>query len=279
MLSGIESVSYGGNTICAVATDSRLWCWGLTNPKPEDTFAALVRGAPNAEAWSGVTAVSVSATDEIYALKTDGTVWGWRRNARTSETVATSANTSEYPVMIDLPGRAVQVSAGAGFACAVLEDGSAHCWGINSLGKLGRGIALAEGEIAVFDDRPAPVVTADGKPLVDVQAVSAGNAFTCAMLKSDRSLWCWGTLGGESDDTWAFAQPRLVQLGATKGKPIVGVRYLVRDNANHFITQNGDRASRAFDEGAASWDISCKLEAPGEPVCVRARAGSCVEYR
>jgi hypothetical protein len=40
---------------------------------------------------------------------------------------------------IDLPGAATDIDVSSGHACAVLADGSLHCWGSNRHGELGVG--------------------------------------------------------------------------------------------------------------------------------------------
>lgn len=78
---------------------------------------------------------------------------------------------------IDLPLAATDVSAGLDHACAVLVDGSVHCWGNDNRGQLGGRIV------------PIPPVT----------MLEAGEATTCAGDGSH--TWCWG---------WQWGAPRQV---------------------------------------------------------------------
>ena len=86
---------------------------------------------------------------------------------------------------------AIAVSAGDGYTCAVLNEGSVKCWGLNS-GNLGLGDTSYRGNMPnqMGDNLPA-VDLGTGKKAI---AVSAGVISTCALL-SDGSVKCWGYNG------------------------------------------------------------------------------------
>jgi alpha-tubulin suppressor-like RCC1 family protein len=74
------------------------------------------------------------------------------------------------------------LAAGALHTCAVLTDGSARCWGSNTLGQLGIGTTSPD-----WSTRPARIVG-----VTNAVAVSSYLAHTCAHL-SDRTVKCWGS--------------------------------------------------------------------------------------
>lgn len=76
-----------------------------------------------------------------------------------------------------------QVSAGDSHACAVTGDGIVQCWGSNQYGQLG---TAADGDVM------AEPVRVEG--LGTVELIDAGDSTTCALLRDDGSVWCWGTL-------------------------------------------------------------------------------------
>jgi alpha-tubulin suppressor-like RCC1 family protein len=85
------------------------------------------------------------------------------------------------------PGRhgcAAEVSQGSAFTCARLTDGSARCSGIDVLGTLGDG----RSGVGVMSASFVPVSNL-GR---DVAQVAAGARHACA-LKTDGTLWCWGS--------------------------------------------------------------------------------------
>ncbi|MEZ5101094.1 MAG: hypothetical protein R3C15_15110 [Thermoleophilia bacterium] len=107
---------------------------------------------------------------------------------------------------VALPGGrgAVALSAGALVTCALLDDGSVACWGIDDDGQLGDGAVLAD------QPAPVPVPLAPGRTAA---AIAAGGTQACATL-DDGSVVCWG---GDADgalgngDALTVAQPAAAQ--------------------------------------------------------------------
>jgi alpha-tubulin suppressor-like RCC1 family protein len=91
------------------------------------------------------------------------------------------------PAEPDKPLSAVsQISVGYLHACALLEDGTARCWGNNELGQLGDGGGELRSPV------PRVVLGPDGAaPLSDIVQVAAGYSHSCA-LKVDGTAYCWG---------------------------------------------------------------------------------------
>jgi alpha-tubulin suppressor-like RCC1 family protein len=86
---------------------------------------------------------------------------------------------------IDLGGPALDITAGAHHACAVLEAGRVRCWGSNDLGQLGYGHTEAIGD----DETPA---SAEGIDLGgSAVRIVAGGLHTCALLGTGAAR-CWG---------------------------------------------------------------------------------------
>jgi alpha-tubulin suppressor-like RCC1 family protein len=79
----------------------------------------------------------------------------------------------------------VGLAVGSFHACALDTSGSVWCWGLDP----SRGTRGAE---RVLRGRPTKVA-----PLSDVVEIGAADATTCAR-KRDRSVHCWGSLGGAS---------------------------------------------------------------------------------
>ena len=83
---------------------------------------------------------------------------------------------------------AVDLSLGNEHTCAVLDDGSARCWGSNSDGRLGD-------ETTTDRTTPVPVTGLSG-----ATAIAAGWRHTCALL-ADGTVTCWGYGGRLGDGT------------------------------------------------------------------------------
>ncbi len=103
----------------------------------------------------------------VYAFNSTG-------NTTYSNTI--SATTS---LLIHFEG-AIQISLGSYHTCAIKQDSSLWCWGLNYYGQLGDG---------TNESKSTPVQIMAG-----VSQVSLGGSHTCA-VKQDNSLWCWGWNG------------------------------------------------------------------------------------
>lgn len=80
------------------------------------------------------------------------------------------------------------VSAGEDFACAVMGDGTARCWGRHSEAI---GIGTSSTGVDFYKDKAQIVMTAEGTPLRGVVSIDAGAAHACAVLE-DHTARCWG---------------------------------------------------------------------------------------
>ncbi|MCU0672047.1 MAG: hypothetical protein MUE69_04555 [Myxococcota bacterium] len=84
------------------------------------------------------------------------------------------------PVLVSGVDSVTQLSAGFSHVCALRSDGTVWCWGDDANGQLG------DGSVGSSRTTPAQVVG-----LTDVEQISAGGTFTCA-LRTDGDVWCWG---------------------------------------------------------------------------------------
>jgi alpha-tubulin suppressor-like RCC1 family protein len=94
------------------------------------------------------------------------------------------------------------LTSGAMHVCGLDDDGTVHCWGLNTTGQLGDGS---------IENRATPVAVAGLSKVVEV---AAGSFHTCA-LQEDLRVFCWGlnlhnelgTLGGEDPHPGHSAEP------------------------------------------------------------------------
>jgi len=137
------------------------------------------------------------------AILTDGNMkcWGYNANGElglgdTSSRGTDSDDMGPSLPIIDLGSgsdgakyTAKAVSAGDAHTCAILNDDSLKCWGLNASGQLGIGNLLSKGDALNEMGNSLPIVNlGTGKT---AKFVSAGVAHTCAILNDD-SLKCWG---------------------------------------------------------------------------------------
>jgi len=84
------------------------------------------------------------------------------------------------------------IAAGISHSLAVRQDGSLYTWGDNASGQLGDGTISSwdwEGGFSTENDKSTPVKIMD-----DVASVAAGVYYSLA-VKTDGSLWAWGSKG------------------------------------------------------------------------------------
>ncbi len=112
------------------------------------------------------------------------------------------------------PKKAVQISVGDDYTCAVMQDGKVRCWGVGAGAVLG-GISNPDGGEPDFSDRTAPSVPVES--LDNAIQVSAGIISACA-VKKDHTVSCWGAsthgeLGAATGTHWqAVAIPNLTNV-------------------------------------------------------------------
>lgn len=170
-----KSIAAGDEYFCAVLNDDTLKCWGNnsngqlglgdTNNRGDgagemgDALLAVNLG-------TGLTATSVWAgKSTTCALLSDNTLkcWGSNVQGQVGQGDTTTPVTSPSPV-IDLgTGKtAVSVAIGNSHTCAVLNDVSVKCWGLNLEGQLGLDNTTpltAPGATAITLDTTAPSIT------------------------------------------------------------------------------------------------------------------------
>jgi alpha-tubulin suppressor-like RCC1 family protein len=126
---------------------------------------------------------------------------------------------------VDVGGPVAQIDAGGYHTCALLTDGTARCWGYNSLGQLGvnTGESMTIGE----NDVPADHAPIDFGGLKVRQISAAVGNFTCALLE-DGTLQCFG------DNQYGQTGSGTIDLGS----PAVGVCTGVAHSCG--VLENGD---------------------------------------
>ena len=189
------AVSAGGFHTCALPGDGTVRCWGqndygqlgngTSDPVPDSpsTFN------PTPVTVSGITtAVAISAGGwYTCALLQNGTIRCWGDNTYgqlgDGATIAPpTVRIASTPVTVSGITTAVAIDAGIFHVCALLQDGSARCWGRNGDGRLGNGST-------------ANSSTPTAVPGVNPVALGAGAEHACAVL-GDGTVRCWG------DNNW-----------------------------------------------------------------------------
>jgi alpha-tubulin suppressor-like RCC1 family protein len=206
------SIAAGSDYACAVLTDSSLWCWGGSDHGQIGNFNIgvgndVLRPIQVIVQDSSTTPpnpplLHVKSVTAGYwttcALFTDNHAacwgYGWDGELGTGEfhldsvdsplTVVVPNDKGDYVNLIFGGG---QLAAGQYHTCGLIADSpldSVACWGTNGHAQLGDGTTAAR-NIAVASTDEAGKIT-------NAFAVSAGYAFTCAIL-ADSTVRCWGS--------------------------------------------------------------------------------------
>jgi alpha-tubulin suppressor-like RCC1 family protein len=154
-----------------------LWVWGANGLLGNNSGG---RSTPVTTFAGGTNWKQVSAGDHTFAIKTDGTLWGWGGNDRGNLGINAVAN-KNTPVTTFAGGTDWKsVSCGRKHTTAIKTDGSLWTWGVNGQGELGINDNI---------NRSTPVTTFIGGN--NWKQVSA-NGYRTAAIKTDGSLWTWG---------------------------------------------------------------------------------------
>ncbi len=201
-----QAVAAGLYTACALLAGDEVGCWGWND------FAQLgigTRGGPlichelacapspiALSTLSGATAVAVGGRNGCAVLAGGG-VDCWGNNSGGQLGIGShrgpdrcsGAACSRTPIPVSAISSATQVSVGRNHACALLRDGTIDCWGDNDSGQLGDGSSRGPQHCGTEPCATAPVAV---RGITDATEVSAGEDFTCALLR-DGTIDCWGS--------------------------------------------------------------------------------------
>lgn len=207
-------IAVGGHHACGITKDRRLKCWGGNGAGPRiegsenGAFPSLVDGLDN------VIMVSLGLTHSC-ALVSEGSVWCWGDNEHGELGLGTvtgpeicdsgghKAACSLLPQRVQALENVVSVSVGDYRSCAIVADGSIHCWGEAGYGHqevLEDGTRFEKCGIDPCNSIPSRI-----KSVVGAVSMSVGTYHTCAALKNE-TVVCWGTnfdgqLGNGTRDT------------------------------------------------------------------------------
>ena len=250
----VVGLSAGLYQTCLRLEDGTVPCFGFY-PREGDNSARSSVPTPVA-GFAGAVALAGGESYEC-AVVPDRTVrcfgyndYGWLGDG----TLTTHPDTDTVAAVgIDT---AVDITASFSHACALLEGGSAACWGFESHGELGTPPSEDQ-----WTPVPQPVPGIDG-----ITAISAGWGFTCAVVAG--SGLCWGrNEEGELGDRTIVSRPTPAPLSwvpdttaPTAQAPFIGIRADDKE-------LRGNRVDvRIEPTGAddAGWDRHRPLRAPGQ---------------
>lgn len=176
------AITAGENHACVLRAGGTVACWGRNDYGQLGDGSTMTRTRP--VAVSGLTGVvQVEAGDfHTCARLADGTARCWGNNGAGAVGDGTTVSARPTPVSVVGLTNSIDINAGGQHTCAVRIDGSAYCWGEQTLGRLGNGTA-APGVVR------SPVAVSG---LVDAVRIAAGLSHVCAS-RTTGEVVCWGS--------------------------------------------------------------------------------------
>jgi alpha-tubulin suppressor-like RCC1 family protein len=189
-VSGAQSTSVA---TAAIKTDGTLWTWGTNSYGRLGTNSTVARSSPGQTISGGANWKQVSTNGNgMAAIKTDGTLWTWG-GVIGFQGDNTALNRSSPVQTIAGGTNWQQVATGSASVFATKTDGTLWAWGFNISGRLGNNNSV---------NQSSPVQTIAGGS--NWKQISAGPSSTAAAIKTDGTLWLWG-----SQESYGTPRPAL----------------------------------------------------------------------
>jgi alpha-tubulin suppressor-like RCC1 family protein len=197
-----RKVTAGYRHACAMDEQGKAWCWGkgisgeLGYAPPDGEISATPGAVQGGHTFLQIAAGAAHTCGITTALQ----VWCWGSNGHGqlgTDDVTTTCNgflCSPAPVRVESELKFVQVASGQFHTCALTAEGDAWCWGREWL--VGRG-AEVSGSVPCTSNPGircmyTPVQAQTSERFVQVAAARNG---TCAIGRTSRKVFCWGTDG------------------------------------------------------------------------------------
>jgi len=201
-----DTVDCGGDSTIAFKEDGSVWAWGNSNYNQLYGIGSSKCSSPVQISAAGVwSTMVVSGEGHTLGIKTDGTLWGWGRNAVGQVGVGTATNAVASPTQVGAQTDWITVAVGFYHSLGIRFGGVGWGWGYNGYGQIGNNSRTM---------RSSPVQIGGSK----VWSIVKASRNTACGIDDDGSLWTWGRnnygqLG--RNDTIDKSSPVQVGLGET----------------------------------------------------------------
>ncbi|MBQ2617783.1 MAG: hypothetical protein IJF90_13065, partial [Synergistaceae bacterium] len=219
-LTGIVKASTGSNHTVVLTAGGILYAWGWNEygqlGNDSDAVKSMAIEPVIVKNINNVVDLSRGSGGQTsYAIRYDGTVWGWGNNEAGQINFVSKTDNPKYirPTRVDLTvkettpaatlsdpdiitvtnynGKVIRVYGGLEYSAALLNDGTAITWGKNDNKELGRDVTSKVDVNGVFAPDVIDVSNTDGGHdyIIDL---AAGTVHAIAMLDDQRVLG-WGS--------------------------------------------------------------------------------------
>lgn len=203
-------LALGSTHSCALFDSGAVKCWGTnglgqlglgdTTPRG-DSALRPTSAVPDVDLGGGLVLRIAAGANHTCACRTDGVLKCWGAGGNGQLGLGDNANRGDgpnqlgafaNPVKFDQGRKCVDVAAGSGHTCVLMDNGRVKCWGDNSSGQLGLGDTLQRGGNTGLPIGALPEVDlGTGRTVVELRC---GGEHSCARLDNG-DIKCWGRNG------------------------------------------------------------------------------------
>jgi len=241
-----NQVASGYDHSCAIVNGG-VACWGnnqygqLGNSNYFNTSSATSTPTFVTGITSGVQAIATGFYHTCALINGGIQCWGNNNFGQLGNgaTITSSPFGTATPVTVYSSGTTAlsnvqAITAGLYHTCALINSG-VQCWGHNNDGQLGN-------NSTVDSDYPVQVTDGSGNFLTGIQAISAGENFTCALGQSG-NVFCWGDDSseqlGDYDGTFAAKDHYVPVKVSSGGAALSGVQAIAAGGFHTCAIQSG----------------------------------------
>ncbi|MFN8445354.1 MAG: choice-of-anchor Q domain-containing protein [Caldilineaceae bacterium] len=184
-------VAAGAFHTCVLLNNGNVKCWGNNNMGALGDGTTISRATPTDVLGINNSAINLALGESHSCIALhDGGIRCWGYNGVGQLGDGTLTNRLSPVNVAGLQGGVANVAAGQYHTCAALADGSAKCWGYNSVGQLGDG-----------SNQYRTTAVSVANLSTNVLEVATGASHSCALL-SNSKVFCWGdNVFGDLGDT------------------------------------------------------------------------------
>ncbi len=259
-----EVATCAGSTHCYINTSQAVFCSGdnvygqLGQSAGSTTDSFVYKAVPDMSSdVVELTSESWLSTPGFCARKNDGTVWCWGRYRGPGGT-----NTDTPTQMLDASSSPLtgitKIASGHDHTCALKDNGTVYCQGLNDSGQLGDG---------TFVDSKNNALLVPG--ITNAIRLGVGREHSC-VLRSDDTIWCWGanvsdwskaqydanvnaSVNGQTGNLTDAHNTSPVQFMASKGNVFKALKVFAYDTCG--ILFNGEIYCMGLNPGTANEGI------------------------
>ncbi len=213
-VSNAVQISSDGHHSCTLLTGGTMKCWGRNSyGQIGNNTIGTRRHVTVVLGISTATSIGVGVYHSCAVLS-DGTALCWGRNNIGQIGIGSTNNYIKTPRAVLNLTNIVAIDGGEYHTCALLDDGTAQCWGNGYNGQLGDGATTY---------RTSPVAVQN---LNTIDTFSLGARHSCVVLDDDTAQ-CWGQniYGQLGDGTTTNSSVPVSVQGISNAQSIVGGSY------------------------------------------------------